>query len=153
MKDHEGKSTSIKCTSNTTIKEVKRKCIFDEGKRSYEDDLFTLSHKDKTLQDDMILASCYTPGQDICLEVDTFTLTLHNCFWGSQYPFVLKVNDVLNASSIIKKAVAKPEYLYRDAFLGISDNFCYDSVGQCCAEKDPPRSYQPGLVIYYRLKL
>ena len=139
------------CFGYTTIKDIKRKHIFDEGKKSYSADLFTLSHKDNTLQDDMILADCFTPGEDITLEVDAFKITLHDCESGVQKPLMLKVKDMLDARGIIESAV-KPNYFFGDVFLGNSDNFSYNSFGGCCAKKDPPTSYHPGLVVYYRLK-
>ena len=64
MKDHRGKLTTIDCKYESTIGDIKRKRIFDEGRRSYEADLFTLSFKDRSLQDDMNLALLYSPRED-----------------------------------------------------------------------------------------
>ena len=88
---------------------------------SYEADLFTLSFKDKSLQDDMSLAHLYSPREDFCLEVDTFTIALHDCKSSDEKPFVLKVTDVSDASNAIRREL-HPESP-SGVLLGNSDDF------------------------------
>ena len=76
--DHGGSIVTMMLPSWTGIYTLKRKRLFSEGQEKYSPDLFTLSHDDMILDDDLTLADYFFPGIEVVLQISYIYITLRH---------------------------------------------------------------------------
>ena len=97
--DHNGQQTTISRPLLTTIYSLKTEKIWNGGQQSFPADKFTLSHKDKTLNNDMTLADIFSPLEDLFLEIETFNVILEGVY---DTRSTLKVKELDNVENVIR---------------------------------------------------
>ena len=137
--DHNGQQTTISRPPLTTIYSLKTEKIWNGGQQSFPADKFTLSHKDKTLNNDMTLADIFSPLEDLFLEIETFNVILEGVH-DTRSKCTLKVKELDNVENVIRGFIPSffPQFF----------NFYADKTRRSAVSLNRS-SLMPGTVIYY----
>ena len=76
--DHYGRRTTKLLPSETSIHKLKKEKLWNGGQEEYSPDLFTLSHEEKMLNDDMTLDDLCMEGKELFLEIHSFVIILQH---------------------------------------------------------------------------
>ena len=103
MIDHCGKSVTKMLPRWTSICDLKKKKLFNGGQEKYSPDLFTLSHDEVILQNNLSLDDYCFPGDEVVLQISSIKIFLANKCSKRQKVVMLNTCDVEKASSVITR--------------------------------------------------